>query len=141
MSIEEKITKLKSEMKERFSLFAVKLATVATLLGGTTAVSSCAKGEQAEDKKEEIKTSVVFRKMLYQDKTTTENRVLLENGDEICSDPYKRETTCNQKGEFLEVGDTVTYQGDEISAIRYKDGAGKQVNFGEIGKIKKDMTR
>ncbi|MCM1324640.1 MAG: hypothetical protein NC218_11005 [Acetobacter sp.] len=146
MDIREKIAKIKSEMKLR----AVKLATMATLLGGTTAVSSCTEQnkdtdiDENKDKIENVdnsRTSVVFRLKQENGKVGSSNHILMENGDELDTDDFYFEKKRGNKSIFLEPGDTVTYEGKDIKAVRYKDGYGKQVNFGKIGKIQKDRGR
>ena len=137
MSVKNKI----EQIKEKAAKLAVKAAAVATLMTGTSAVSSCGNNGQyrATDENGEkiemtegVKTSVVFRTK----QTRSQNDVLLENGDVL--------SQCNEvridNGAFLETGDTVTYDGNEVKAVRYKGGTGKQVNFGKIGKISKDIT-
>ncbi|MBR1825807.1 MAG: hypothetical protein IJ770_04390 [Alphaproteobacteria bacterium] len=139
MSIQEKIAKIKNKAAQ----IAVKAAAVATLMSGTGAISSCAgNNENTDETKDKIeqtdktKTSVVFRKgPSWKDLT---NEILLENGDRIEEDKLRQD-----RGAFLEPGDTVTYEGRKdnvtIVAVRYKDG-NKKVNFGKIGKIEKDKT-
>lgn len=135
MSVKDKI----EQIKEKAAKLAIKAAAVATLTTGASAVSSCDRqyrdtdenGEKIE-RTEGVKTSVVFRTK----QTQAQNDILLENGDVLLQ--------CNHKfvdnGAFLETGDTVTYDGNHIKAVRYKGGTGKQVNFGKIGKISKDRT-
>ena len=140
MSVKEKIARIKAKAAK----VAVKAATLATI--ATSAVACNIKNykddrntDENGNKIENVegkKTSVVFRVKQnnngYDDST---NQILLENGD-VLSDwinPVR-------DGTFLEVGDTVTYNGKDIEAVRYKGGAGKNVNFGKIGKIEKDIT-
>jgi len=143
MSIEEKIAKI----KDKAARLAVKTATVATLMTGAGVASSCAEENrnadlnENKDKIENIegtKTSVVFRSKQNNRYRDTENLILLENGDVLEQDVgefYGRD-----KGAFLEPGDTVTYKGNKVKAVRYKDGTGKNVNFGKIGRMGKDIT-
>ncbi len=143
MDIKEKI----KNVRRRIAHGAMKVATVA-VMGGAGMASSCTEissepvGENSEkienvigsEKKENVandKTSVVFRTRYDMSGNMSDHKLLLENGDVI----YTR-----GDGEFLEVGDTLTYEGDDIKAIRYKGGEGKEVNFGEIGKIVKSKT-
>ena len=74
------------------------------------------------------KTSVVFRSTHQDYRGGHRTDILCENGDRFTSD-YQH----------IEAGDTITYESDghyrpEIKAVRYKDGSGKNVNFGKIGK-------
>lgn len=120
---------------------------MATLVGGASAVSSCTEqnndadenGEKIENA-EEYNTSVVFRVRQDNEYGTT-NHLLMENGDEIHPHKTYHEIHEGNKSIYLEPGDTVTYKGSEIKAVRYKGGHGKQVNFGKIGVIKKDGGR
>ena len=143
MDIKEKI----KNVRRRIAHGAMKVATVA-VMGGAGMASSCTEissepvGENSEkienvigsEKKENVandKTSVVFRTRYDMSGTTSDHLILLENGDALRN---------SRNSTFLEVGDTITYEGNKITAIRYKGGEGKQVNFGEIGKISKDRT-
>jgi len=137
MNIEEKIARIKAKAAK----VAVKVATLATLATGVGAVSGCVEtnDRNADENKEKIenvqkgKTSVVFRTKKNDSRNGSENVVLLENGDVLrqdIGDFYGLDS-----GAFLEPGDTVTYKCNRVKAVRYKDGAGKQVNFGKIGKI------
>ena len=136
MNIEEKIARIKAKAAK----VAVKVAALATLATGVGAVSGCVETndrntDENKDKIENVqkgKTSVVFRTK-KNERDGSENVVLLENGDVLrqdIGDFYGRDS-----GAFLEPGDTVTYKCNRVKAVRYKDGAGKQVNFGKIGKI------
>lgn len=141
MSIKEKIARI----KDKAAHLAVKTVAVATLMTGTSAVSSCQNQDNDEDIREE-KTSVVFRSThnSYRFKEDNNTDILLENGDEVRVDEN-----------FLEPGDTVTYEKTysfenpegkqftvaSVKAVRYKDGTGKNINFGRIGKIGKDSGR
>ena len=144
MDIKEKI----KNVRHRAAQVTMKIATVA-VMGSAGMASSCTgtsnetAGENAEkienvigsEKNENVandKTSVVFRTRYDMSGNLSDHHILLENGDVIC--PYR-------EGTFLEVGDTLTYEGNDIKAIRYKGGEGKEVNFGEIGKIAKGNTR
>lgn len=137
MSVEEKIARIKAKAAK----VAVKVATLATLATGVGAVSGCVETndkntDENKDKIENVqkgKTSVVFRTKKNDTKLGSDNVVLLENGDVLRQDIGRYEGL--DSGAFLEPGDTVTYKGNRVKAVRYKDGAGKQVNFGKIGKI------
>ena len=143
MSIKEKIARI----KDKAAHLAVKTAAVATLMTGTGAVSSCQNQERYNDEDlREEKTSVVFRSThnSYRFQEDNNTDILLENGDEVRVDEN-----------FLEPGDTVTYEKTSsfesregkqftkasVKAVRYKDGTGKNINFGRIGKIGKDSGR
>lgn len=98
--------------------------------------------DENKDKTENIqeeKTAVVFRAMHGLGRSGGYNKILFEDGTSI-------EST-SDASKFLEAGDTVTYEQNEINsdfsnikAVRYKDGSGKKVNFGKIGKVGKDIT-
>lgn len=134
MDIKEKI----NELKHRIARGAMKLAAVA-VMGSAGVATSCTEinnenvGESGEkiENVTESKTSVVFRTKFDEAGNDSDNMLLLENGDALYN---------SRNSTFLEVGDTITYEGNKITAIRYKGGEGKQVNFGEIGKISKDRT-
>lgn len=138
MNVKEKI----DQIKDKAARVAVKAAAVATLMTGASAISSCQENNRNTDENGEKiertggeKTSVVFRTFQDDHRYDSNKRILMENGDIITQD-----VTDGQDAAFLEPGDTVTYKGDNVKAIRYKNGAGKQVNFGKIGKISKDIT-
>jgi len=134
MSIKEKI----EQIKDKAARVAVKTAAVATLIGGSGAISSCAAGsENTDENKDKIenvgeKTSVVFKSKFGR----FANHMLLENGDELSQDIVTK-----SKGAYLDVGDTVTYEGNNVKAVRYKGTpeVKKKVDFGKIGKIR-DIT-
>ena len=142
MNVKDKIERI----KEKAAKVAVKAAAVTTLMTVTdTVLSSCVEHnrntDENGDKIERVdgtKTSVVFR-------TTPANeykakQILLENGETLSHYTGIAGDDKIHDGVFLEPGDTVTYQGNDIKAVRYKGGEGKQVNFGKIGKIGKDRT-
>ena len=148
MDIKERIAKV----KDRAAKLALKTVAVATLLGGSGTAVSCSESidrntDENGNKIEKVggeKTSVVFRvKQAVHGGggAVTDNMILLENGDQL------RQTVSGKfiddkvgDGMFLEPGDTVTYKGNNVKAVRYKSGSGKQVNFGNIGKLEKDIT-
>lgn len=136
MPVKEKIEKV----KRKAARLAIKAATVATLISGTGAFTSCSEANRNTNENGEkiektggTKTSVVFRTKQQNNKNGSFSKILLENGDVLHSS-----ISPTEDGTFLEVGDTVTYKGNDIKAIRYKDGAGKQVNFGKIGKMENE---
>ena len=136
MSVQEKIAKIKGKAAN----LAVKAAAVATMMTGAGVAGSCAENcANADETKDKIenteKTSVVFRSTHNSYRYHTDSDILTENGDELCVD---------DKDRFLEPGDTITYETDrlgitKVKAVRYKNG-NKNVNFGKIGKIGKDIT-
>ena len=133
MSINERIAKI----KDKASLLAVKAATVATLISGTSIVSSCTKTKGNDDNRtktcivcktrsrsiqkgenDRTKTSVVFRTKEEGGCSNPHNVILLENGDML----RQYVSIINpDKGAFLENGDKVTYNEDNIINIEYKD--------------------
>lgn len=150
MSVKNKI----EQIKEKAAKVAVKAAAVATLMTGAGAVSSCdnqgqnGTTDENKDKIENVteidkadgtKTSVVFRATHFSNKYGHSHTVfLMENGDKIAS---------GENDSFIEPGDTVTYEIGEreltgIKAVRYKGNTEvkKKVDFGKIGKIRKDRT-
>lgn len=141
MDIKEKIAKV----KHKASRLAIKVATVATVATGTgAALTSCQENNNGTDKNEEkienvggAKTSVVYRTKQYNYKFGSGSIILMENGD-VLDQSISMSLDATDKGAFLEAGDTVTYKGNSVKAVRYKDGDGKQVNFGKIGKVEKD---
>lgn len=145
MSVKERIAKV----KDKAAKLAVKAAAVATLLGGAGTAVSCSENNRDADENgnkiervEGEKTSVVFRTAQSNHRHGSESNILLENGDVLRQRIYDRNTfgTNRDDGAFLEPGDTVTYENNEVKAVRYKGGNGKQVNFGKIGKLGKDIT-
>lgn len=130
MSVQEKI----AHIKDKAAKLAVKAAAVATMMTGAGVAGSCAEdGANTDETKE--KTSVVFRSIHNSYRYDTDSDILTENGDEL---------HVVGKGCFLEPGDTITYETDnmgitKVKAARYKNG-NKNVNFGKIGKIGKDIT-
>ncbi len=136
MSVQEKIAKI----KDKAAKLAVKAAAVATMMTGAGVVGSCAENcantDETKDKIENTeKTSVVFRSTHNSYRLFTDSDILTENGDELYVD---------DKDRFLEPGDTITYETGrsgitKVKAVRYKNG-NKNVNFGKIGKIGKDIT-
>ena len=140
MSVEDKIAKVKN----RAAQLALKVATAATLISGANVASSCSEDRNTDENGEKIekvkgeKTSVVFRKAKSDGASGSFTYLLMENGDVV-------EQTAGylgrvEDGAFLEPGDTVTYKGNDVKAVRYKNGNGKQVNFGQIGKLEKGRT-
>jgi len=140
MSVQEKI----AHIKDKAAKLAVKAAAVATLMSGSGAVSSCTENsnnndDETKDKIENMeKTSVVFRSTHNSYRVHTDTNILTENGDELHVYDNDR---------FLEPGDTITYETDnlgitKVKAVRYKGNAEvkKKVDFGKIGKIGKDIT-
>ena len=140
MSVEDKIAKVKN----RAARLALKVATAATLVSGASVASSCSEKTNTDENKDKIenikgeKTSVVFRAEKSDHQYGSYKNVLLENGDVVGQRIDYGGVT--DDGAFLQSGDTVTYEGNKIKAVRYKDGNGKQVNFGQIGKLGKDIT-
>lgn len=133
MSVQEKI----AHIKDKAAKLAVKAAAVATMMTGAGVAGSCAEdGANTDETKE--KTSVVFRSIHNSYRYDTDSDILTENGDEL---------HVVGKGCFLEPGDTITYETDnmgttKVKAVRYKGNAEvkKKVDFGKIGKIGKDIT-
>ena len=76
------------------------------------------------------KTSVVFRSTHNSYRIHTDSNILTENGDEL---------NVYDNDRFLEPGDTITYETDnlgitKVKAVRYKGNAEvKKKVFGEIG--------
>ena len=66
----------------------------------------------------QTKTSVVFRTKIEGDRNNTHNMILLENGDMLRQ--YVSDTKPD-KGAFLENGDKVTYNGNGVINIVYKN--------------------
>ena len=141
VNIKEKIEKI----KHKAAMHAVKVATIATVATGAAAtLTSCKENNQsAENDGEKIenikgaKTSVVFRVDHVDAQYHHHDDVLFENGDNVRFES-------NDKADYLQPGDTVTYRkkrigSDVIDAVRYKNG-NEKVNFGKIGKIEKDIT-
>ena len=148
MSIKEKI----AQIKDKGAKLAVKATAVATLLGGAGTAVSCSENNRDIDENgnkvervEGEKTSVVFRTTHNSDRFGDTTDILFEDGKSI--------TNGDRESRFLEPGDTVTYEEKvekynfsntkietNIKAVRYKGGNGKQVNFGKIGKLGKDIT-
>lgn len=139
MSIKEKLAKVKTKLAQH----AVKGAVALTLAGGSGMASSCVENgigredgnaermeRVGETERVETKTSVAFRVKQDNFRTGTKDCILLENGDVL-----KEKVNGLEPGHFIEPGDTVTYEGDKVTAVRYKGGEGKKVNFGKIGKI------
>lgn len=140
MDIKEKIAKV----KHKASRLAIKIGTAAIVATGTGAtLTSCQGNNNSADKDDEKienveKTGVVFRTLNSALGHADLNNILFEDGTSIFTD-----SKLGRESYFLETGDTVTYEEGEygradIKAVRYKDGSGKNVNFGQIGKLEKD---
>ena len=147
MNVKEKIAQIRDKVAA--AKLAVKATAMAMLVSGAGAVSSCSENKSDADengeKTERVegeKTSVVFRTKFSSLRGDADNLILLENGDKLTQSLADCQAAhiSPDDGAFLEPGDTVTYEGNDVKAVRYKGGNGKQVNFGKIGKIERDIT-
>ena len=139
MSVKEKIY----QIKDKATRVAVKAVAVATLMTGAGAVSSCQENNsntgENKDKIERVdgtKSSVVLRTIKSNTKIGSKNNILLENGDVLQQD-VNYDWDKFDRGAFLEAGDTVTYEGNEVKSIRYRNG---NIDKNE-DKIERDGTK